>query len=555
MTVEFNKLQFTKDWNNPTDFPTYEENEQKVRADLQALHDETREFINETLIPGIENLAVPGTGDMKTEVYDPEGKRTDMYRYAEDKITEHLEKDNHVDAFSKEESLSAETREALGIAEDAVPDDAFAKIAATPDVVMDESTGKKYTVNAKLDGFGAAESAVFRAALAEVSALGTAGLVVVYRKENYLLVAGASLCVVYNIESGEKLASYETYTIARWAGGYASDGSVCVGMDASGKTILFDFNSLTFTYNATIKNPVIDGDAVYSCWYNSSSADLYLGTKANPTKESIRYNRASNSGGSNYTSGTDYALGVANNKVYFLVQIGNTAFKLSYYDLVGKNLVDKVLTFSGIFGTNSASISVSRISLIPVLKLGSKIYFQLEGAPTSGTTRYICDKLFWIDLETLEHNWGEMSYDRMTLNTDSAAYAVRHEYYMGSIGDNAYFMRDSVVCVWNKPTGDISRYSLATAETMTATGQSGYDEVFFDIPELPGCVISGTYILDTTKGIAQKIRLAGTDLVSEYGVAFGGTVIDTEVVGMNSIDNPIGGGLAFAVDSLKEYAE
>lgn len=86
MAVEFEKLKFTRDWNSSADFPTYEENEQKVRADLQALHDETKEFINETLIPSIENMAVPGTGDMLADVYDPQNKREDIYRYVEDKV-------------------------------------------------------------------------------------------------------------------------------------------------------------------------------------------------------------------------------------------------------------------------------------------------------------------------------------------------------------------------------------------------------------------------------------------------------------------------------------
>lgn len=86
MAVEFEKLKFTRDWNNSSDFPTYEENEQKVRADMQALHDETKEFINEKLIPGIENMAVPGTGDMKAEVYDPENKRENVYRYTDDAV-------------------------------------------------------------------------------------------------------------------------------------------------------------------------------------------------------------------------------------------------------------------------------------------------------------------------------------------------------------------------------------------------------------------------------------------------------------------------------------
>lgn len=82
MAVEFEKLQFTKNWNNSSDFPTYEENEAQVRADMQVLHDEVKNFINDKLIPGIEGMAVPGAGDMLTDVYDPTGLRRDVYAYA-----------------------------------------------------------------------------------------------------------------------------------------------------------------------------------------------------------------------------------------------------------------------------------------------------------------------------------------------------------------------------------------------------------------------------------------------------------------------------------------
>lgn len=82
MATSFEKLSFTKDWKNASDFPTYEENETQVRADMQALHDETRDFINDKLIPNIENMAVPGAGDMLADVYDTAGQRTDVYAYA-----------------------------------------------------------------------------------------------------------------------------------------------------------------------------------------------------------------------------------------------------------------------------------------------------------------------------------------------------------------------------------------------------------------------------------------------------------------------------------------
>jgi len=44
--MAFEPLKFTKNWENPGDFPTYETDEQQVRADLQLLHDETKAALN-----------------------------------------------------------------------------------------------------------------------------------------------------------------------------------------------------------------------------------------------------------------------------------------------------------------------------------------------------------------------------------------------------------------------------------------------------------------------------------------------------------------------------
>lgn len=56
--MSFTRMKFTKDWTNAEDFPTYEDSETQVRADLQLLFDELRDFLNETLFPALED----GTG-------------------------------------------------------------------------------------------------------------------------------------------------------------------------------------------------------------------------------------------------------------------------------------------------------------------------------------------------------------------------------------------------------------------------------------------------------------------------------------------------------------
>ena len=44
--MAFEKLEFTKNWENAADFPAVETSEAQVRKDMQVLHDETRDALN-----------------------------------------------------------------------------------------------------------------------------------------------------------------------------------------------------------------------------------------------------------------------------------------------------------------------------------------------------------------------------------------------------------------------------------------------------------------------------------------------------------------------------
>ena len=58
------KFEFTKDWRNPTDFPTYEPNEIRVREDLQYQPDEIKNFLNSL----VDHLESSGASDMGASV-------------------------------------------------------------------------------------------------------------------------------------------------------------------------------------------------------------------------------------------------------------------------------------------------------------------------------------------------------------------------------------------------------------------------------------------------------------------------------------------------------
>lgn len=49
----FPLLGFTKSWENPEDYPTIELDETQVRKDMQSLHDEVKNYINDKLIPAV----------------------------------------------------------------------------------------------------------------------------------------------------------------------------------------------------------------------------------------------------------------------------------------------------------------------------------------------------------------------------------------------------------------------------------------------------------------------------------------------------------------------
>lgn len=61
------KLEYSKDWRNPADFPTIETDEAKVRADMQLLYTEIQTFLNNVLIPAMKQLENPTVETLPVE--------------------------------------------------------------------------------------------------------------------------------------------------------------------------------------------------------------------------------------------------------------------------------------------------------------------------------------------------------------------------------------------------------------------------------------------------------------------------------------------------------
>lgn len=84
----FDKYEFSKDWRNPSDFPTVETDENKVREDMQLLHEETKNAIHSL----VEALALV-TAALNIGVADKDGNPTTLHAVLTSLLTnEH----NHV---------------------------------------------------------------------------------------------------------------------------------------------------------------------------------------------------------------------------------------------------------------------------------------------------------------------------------------------------------------------------------------------------------------------------------------------------------------------------
>ena len=75
----FPLLSFTKNWENPEDYPTYEPDEMQVRKDMQSLHDEVKDFLNNELIPRViaEDATVEGWEAQETARSEAESARSE----------------------------------------------------------------------------------------------------------------------------------------------------------------------------------------------------------------------------------------------------------------------------------------------------------------------------------------------------------------------------------------------------------------------------------------------------------------------------------------------
>lgn len=82
--AQYKKAAFSKTWESAEDFPTVELSEEQVRADMQALHDEMKEYVNDVLIKDVAESFDAVADVMAGKVDSVNGKTGDVTLTAAD---------------------------------------------------------------------------------------------------------------------------------------------------------------------------------------------------------------------------------------------------------------------------------------------------------------------------------------------------------------------------------------------------------------------------------------------------------------------------------------
>lgn len=76
---QISELVYERVWTNESDFPTYEPDEEQVRADFQYHPDAIRTYVNTVILAALREL---NNGKMGAEVYDPGNREQDIFAFA-----------------------------------------------------------------------------------------------------------------------------------------------------------------------------------------------------------------------------------------------------------------------------------------------------------------------------------------------------------------------------------------------------------------------------------------------------------------------------------------
>ena len=133
--MAIDKLQFTKDWNSSTDFPTVETDEAAVRHDMQFLHDETKNYLNDRVAPAIDSVRndLDAAVKVQDETKHTHGNKAllDTYTQTEADLKKAVDQTHEHENKDVLDGIAGVTQ-SLGDAADKVPSEAAVSKARFP---------------------------------------------------------------------------------------------------------------------------------------------------------------------------------------------------------------------------------------------------------------------------------------------------------------------------------------------------------------------------------------------------------------------------------------
>lgn len=451
-------------------------------------------------------------GYMEAKVYDPQGKKQDVFQYVEDQI-------NGLTAttsYSKDETLAKETKTLFGLGADAVPDDAFvnlhASVESASNTVLDKSTGKPSTISSYL--YGVSKKPIntgitsyycmaYGSNVTDHSRVFShykyGNRLVIFSRESansihniYVTVYDVSSDKVLSQTKLENVGSNYQQTYANGYRCYSHDGSVFSPMISAAQYI---FDVTNNTYLGISKNSQVFSTPnywgyMYQSGYNNRK--LYIAPRGN-------------------TSFTSISLGNGLGSSYYEIElIGSYGDILYYHEIAGQNyvklckvnLATKAVT-QGIesFDFSRFGSNVSGAQLATSLVDDTHAY--LVAVCTVDNIVYGITKPIIVDLATGTTNFSTIAASEKSSDFRDLRYSMNCTYYLGSVGSKAYYAyginySNGRIFILDKANGSISACAPAKLTGQDVAYRVNPYEAQFDIGYLPNCILVGWHYFDVS---------------------------------------------------------
>jgi hypothetical protein len=325
----------------------------------------------------------------------------------------------------------------------------------------------------------------------------------------------------------------------------------------SSSSLFVDFEKGTLTQGGNYTNHYFKTASHWGYIYaqNASNIYIYYAPHGSATMTQIKISAAG------------IPIGVSGNVVWLLTAPANsTNCAICKFDTSTGIYTENVASMDTKDKTSDAGTTTWNLAFTDSSYAYIFITFYKYTASTSTYNYFYFNKLMKVNLSNGSTDFSSLTASNIVANPLGATNSQFNMVgctatrYAGSINGVAYFTNgysnNYYITTYNKSSGALSYYKINSSYAPQNRHCSPL-ETTFNIPSLPGCIITGQFILDTVNGIFEPIAYG--DKFKAFGSSYGGgvsrngtmipvpvainntSVTDTDFVGFIDKNTAVGG--------------